>query len=302
MTTPWLSRAVIQNGALRVQIRRPASLIRLQFSDSLHWFTFSCFRRARATGNTWNRVNTTELRQGMIVITSTSGGVYRGYLIGRITNATVNVHALTLRRGHGGWQAVVAWQSSLSLERFASDIYILERAASLQMVATLAIVVAIVTGIAIGAGFGPLAGAFGLAAEGGATVAVIVSGVAGAVSTFIHQNFEAMKTAVREDPENGAAHYYRSHTTDFRRILTASLISGTFSAGTTGLIPGPSGVSSFRDVVGVLVNRVGNAFAGIVQNIVGYMLADNPRTLSEQEIRRQLRENYIRDLVIRCFG
>ncbi|MCP4622597.1 MAG: hypothetical protein GY850_03590 [bacterium] len=302
MPPPWLSRAVIQNGALKVQIRRPASIVQLQFWDSLHWFNFSCFRRARARGNTWNRVETSEVRQGMIVITSTSGGRYRGYLLGRITNATVQVHALTLSRGPRGWQAVVAWQSNLSLERFASDIYILECAASLQMVATLAIVVAVVTGIAIGAGFGPLAGAFGVAAEGGATVAVIVSGIAGAVSTFIHQNFEAMKTAVRDDPENGAAHYYRANSTDFGNILTNSLISGTFSAGTTGLIPGPSGISSFRDLIGVLVNRIGNAFAGIVQNIVSHMLTDHPRPLTEQQIRTQLRESYIRDLVIRCLG
>jgi hypothetical protein len=163
--------------------------------------------------------------------------------------------------------------------------------------------------VGIGAGFGPLAGFFGLQAAGGAGTSVLVGGLASALSTFIHQNFQAMEVAIRRDPRHGAARYWEAHTTNFVDMLTQSLVSGAFGA-TTALIPGPRDgqLSSVRDLATLLVHRLGNHLANILQAAVTEIWASavGGRVPSIAQIRQVVlhhcQTGLPRDLLVRALG
>jgi len=290
-----LALAVIREGGLKVQIEGV-------------FHEFQLFRR-QPEGSVWEQRRDTALRPGDIAIVRTERSAYHGYLIREFGGESVHLHHITLRDLTGRSTALVNWQASMSLSEFASDIYRVSRARGLVMVERLSIGVAIVAGVAIGAGFGPLAGFFGLQAAGGAGTSAVVGGLAGALSTFIHQNFQAMQVAVRRDPHHGAAHYWQAHTTNFVDILAQSLVSGVYGAA-TALIPGPRDgqLTSVRDLAVLLVNRLGSHLANIQQAAVTeiWTSAVGGRVPSIGQIRQVVlhhcQTGLPRDVLVRALG
>lgn len=269
-------------------------------SDRWEWYTFAYYRRY-ASGR-WVRWNRSELWERDLIVTETSwfSGA-RGYILESINNNTLRLHWVTMREHEAGLEIVRVRQRTVTHEWFATDMYRERRAAGLRLAQNVSVVVVVVCGASLAAGFGPFAGIFGLGASGGTATSVVVGAVSNALATFIHANFGAMRDAVRNDPENGATHFYRSHEADFSEILSDTFVSGAFG-GATALIPAPPGVSSLDDLLAVMANRMGNAFAGIVQSIVASMISGSYQTQSVNEIRESLREDFIRNLVIRSFG
>jgi hypothetical protein len=289
-----LALGVIREGGLKVQIEGV-------FRE------FQLFRR-QPEGSVWEQRRDTALRPGDIAIMRTERAAYHGYLIRELRGENVHLHHVTLLDPTGRCQAMVNWQTTMTPSEFASDVYRVHRLRGLALAESLSIAVAVVAGVGVGAGFGPLAGFFGLQAAGGAGTSVLVGGVAGALSTFIHQNFLAMQEAVRRDQRHGAAHYWLANTTNFTEILTNTLISGVYG-GTTALIPGPrDGVSSTRALATLLVNRLGNHLANVMQAAVTevWVPAMGGQVPSIAQIRKAVahycQTGLTRDVLVRALG
>lgn len=177
--------------------------------------------------------------------------------------------------------------------------------------------VALSTAAALLLGFGPAAGTMGLGVSGlgGASVSLtttmLINALSSALTTFIHQHYLAMvqaicpsegTTARRPCTEAGAARFWESNGYSFRDILRQSLISGVGSGITSGVIRTPQGSQGFEAFLAHVVGRTGNAFFGVIQNLLEYATRNPGQIPTEQQIRAELLQSLIRDLSLRLLG
>ena len=241
-----LSQCIVGNNTIAVRMR-PRNFFGGINTESWEFYIFSCYRRVAP--NRWSGREDYQVSPRDIVVTETtwfSGS--RGYLIEAVSNSTITLNWVTIRENDSRLLIISQRRRTVSHEWFANDMYRERLASGLELAQNVSVGVAIVCGASLAVGFGPLASAAGLAASGGTGTSVAVEIIANALATFIHGNYDAMKDAVRDDPENGAAHFYRSNKADFADILSDSLISGA-SGGATALFPSPPRVSTLDDFV-----------------------------------------------------
>lgn len=292
------TRERISNGRLGVDIRRNPT-------DSWDRHNFTRVYRRQRSGN-WERLTSTVIwicPDDMYMTRMTPGGAHRAILFVSIATGNVRVHYADWRPAGGRWEITLHRQHTLDLPLFMNDISHRQRVAGLRLAQRLSVAVAICTGMTMAVGFGPLAGAFGLSANMGTTTTFIVGALSNAIATFIHRNFQAMSRAVQADSEHGAARYFLANTTDFRAILSDSLISGA-AGGATSLIPSPSGASSLRDVVGHVLNRAANNIASQIQTVVQHFVNSQTGAAvpSVQSIQSGLQTDAIMAIAMRSFG
>ena len=237
-------------------------------------------------------------------------GVITALFFTSISPQRVRVRQLICQRlPNQSYSAVARPEYSLNVQRFMGDIFHRRLEVGLDFTARISIVVVILSGMALGAAMGPAAGTLfgpttlGAAVPGTAAAtaeSVIVGGTSAAIVRFIKENQDAMITAVRQDPQNGAAHFYRARTTNFKRILMNTFIAGASNAATS-LIPGPRNCTTFELYFRTITDRMANAFAGVVQGIVEQLVSGDYRRLTEQQIRQGIGTSFIRDVYIRMF-
>jgi hypothetical protein len=254
----------------------------------------------------WRWYEDDYIRTGVMLLLRADGGIQHGYLIGPITPTNIQVVSIELSRPDARhpdtWQTRIRFQRNASHDWFGQEIYRHYLSVLMRTTQSLGILVAIGTGIAIGAGFGPCAAGIGLGGGLAPAANAIASGVASCLANFIHGNAQAMMQAVRDDPEHGAAHYWRAHTTDFESITTNSIISGAFSAGTTYYLPGPSSLSSPRDWSHLAVQRLGTHIANALQTLLTTVAGGNPASISEQQVREQIERETFRNAIVQLFN
>jgi len=213
---------------------------------------------------------------------------------------------------------VANWTREMSMVAFVGEMYQRRLSFATQFVSTLAIVVAVGTGIVMSVGFGPAAGLSGLGSSlSGTTTATTVAGhvatdrilhgivnfMASGFTTFLQANFEEMTEIAQgdrsRDPRLNATRFWERNEDGFRDVVARSLMSGAFSY-LTSYIPGPSiGATSdmtMRTLSGMILNRLGNNLAGVLQSIFTDIVQENP--VNWQSVER----GAIRDAIVRGLG
>lgn len=167
-------------------------------------------------------------------------------------------------------------------------------------------IVAVSAAAALLLGFGPAATVTGLGVSeiGGAAVSLttrmLMDAIASALGTFIQQNYAAMEREART--ETGAARFWESRRYSFTDVLRQALISGVGSGITSGIIRTPDGSRGFEAFLAHVVGRVGNAFAGVLQNLFEIATRDPGRMPTEEQIRAEVLQSLRRDLSMRIIN
>lgn len=302
-TTHPLSGPAARATRTRGRVARPVPLTGASLTVSIDGraVEFRGYRWVSAF-NQWQWYEDEHIRPGVMFFLASQGGVSQAFQIGDITPQTVAVRRVAFRNlgpRADSKQINVLWQRTDAHDWLGGEIYRNQLSGSLTMVANLAIVVAIGTGIAFGAGFGPCAAGMGLQGGLTGTANAVAGGLASALTQFIHGMHQAQVSAVNTPA--GAQHFWRAESTNFTQIVTNSIISGTF-AGATSYLPGPSSLSSPRDWGIHAVNRLGNHLADVIQTLVSNAAGGNPRNVTEQQVRQQLQQQTIMNVIVRMFG